>query len=213
MSLFAGGLAIAAAALAFGIYRSAALTVGNVDSDAALAFASNVDVLDYVQVYAQGPQYLGYLLEQTGYGRVLYGGITLLASILHPVPAVGAAFRSVSGVTIYNELIYGPWETPDQIVPFIGELFLNLQLGGVILGYLIIGALTAYFAKRFFELKAAADQYMLVYICIWCLFLLQGSLAVVSQVALYALWPVYAYWVWQPFARRHFSPARTGSNS
>ena len=193
----AGGLGLLFPLIMFGAYRSSGLQISQVGTDVALALLRSVDILAYIQLYAQGPQFLGFLMQQAGFGSILYFGTTLFASVMHPVPVLGAAFRSWSGVAVYNRMIYGPYEIPDQIIPFVGELFLNLHVGGVLLGFLIMGALVSVFQRSFESARTSADAFLLLYASIWFLFLLQGSVAVISQVAMYSMWPAYVYYMWR----------------
>jgi hypothetical protein len=206
-AMVAGGAAFLVPLILFGVYRSSGLELGQIGADVAGALLRSINILGYIQLYAQGPQFLAFLLEQAHFGDVLYLGTTLIASIMHPVPVLGAAFRGMSGVTVYNQMIYGPYEVPDQVIPFVGELFLNWHVGGVIVGFLGVGAIVSGFQRRYEAAPTAADAFLLLYASIWFLFLLQGSLAVISQVALYSMWPAYAYYFWRRRALRNDTAA------
>ena len=68
---------------------------------------------------------------------------------MSPVPVVGASFRPSSGVTFYNELVYGSANVVDQIIPFQGELFINFHLPGVLLGFFLLGVSIRWLQGRF----------------------------------------------------------------
>ena len=120
------GVFAVAPLLAVGAYRAGTRPANEVFQDRSVLSAS--DLSEEFQVYACAPQFLGYFLEQTGWGKTLYWGSTLIGSALHPVPLLGKGFRDSSGVAIYNRAIYGDTGTEDQIVPFQGELFVNFHL-------------------------------------------------------------------------------------
>ncbi|MBI3696445.1 MAG: hypothetical protein HY238_16600 [Acidobacteria bacterium] len=181
--------------LALEIYRRADFRLQDVwySPEVRDVLVEQVRVTDQVQLYGGAPQFLGYLLERWGLEKQLFWGSTLLASALYPVPVLGKSFRSSSGVALYNKWIYGSATNVDQVIPFQGELFLNFQAAGVIGGFLLLGALAAWLERGFEAAGSAFDLYVWHYSAIWALFLINGSLAVVSQIAVFFFWPVYIY--------------------
>ncbi len=151
-----------------------------------------------LQVYAAGPQYVGFLLEQTQYADKPSYGRGLFGSLMYPVPGLGRPFRAASDVTIYNRLIYGPTVGfKDQVVPFQGELYINFGLPGLIVGFLLLGGIISRVQRRFLVADSELETYCWQYAATWLAYLVVGSLAVVSQIFVYFFWPVYALAVWR----------------
>jgi hypothetical protein len=178
--------------LAAGAYRevsdddivNSVLTSSNTGQPNAVAF---------VQIYSVAPQFTGFLIEETGFGSKLYWGSTLVSSALYPVPILGKPFRQHSGPTIYNEAIYAadnPGVT-DQILPYVGELFINFHIPGVLCGFLLLGYIIAQLQKRFMTARSTIDAYCWFFISFWILF--PGNVSVTSQFYIYFAWPIYIY--------------------
>lgn len=165
------------------------------DSPLTLKYVGRI-AIEQIQVYGGGPQFLGYILEQTDYGKDLYFGKTILASILQPLPLLGKPFREFSSVRIYNEMIYGSGVAiEDQIVPFQGELFINFHIVGILLGFSILGWIVAKLDRKFLESKSPVEGYCWFFASLWILFLITGSSAVVSQMFIVVFWPIYALFI------------------
>jgi len=177
------------------LYSTGKMSLQEISADAEGAsreYAQELDINSTLQVYGAAPQFLGFLIEQND-DRNLYWGRTLLSSLMFPVPIIGKSFRATSGAVIYNEMIYGNTGVIDQIIPFEGELFMNFHLFGIVVGYGILGHV-AFRLQRAFEQSASAIKcFISIYTAYWILFLIQGSLAVVSQIFVYFFWPIYFY--------------------
>ncbi len=191
-----------AAVLALGVvtaaraYRNTHLTVSQLvtSSRARRAVLGNVNLNHEIQIYTSAPQFLGYLLERTGWGDDPRYGRTLVSSVMYPVPRLGAPFRATSGLEIYNHLIYGEQSSDtDQLVPFQGELFLDFTLPGVMAGYACLALAVGRLQRGFERAKSAFGAFAWQYVAIWVAFLVIGGLAVFSQVALYFFWPIVIY--------------------
>ena len=182
-------------------YRNTNFTISQLitSSSARQAVLANVDLNHEIQIYTSAPQFLGYLLEHTGWGNDPHYGRTLVSSAMFPVPRLGAPFRATSGVAIYNHLIYGQQSSDtDQVVPFQGELFMDFTFPGVVAGYLCL-ALGLRRLQRGFERSASAfAAFAWQYGAIWVGFLVIGSLAVFSQVAIYFFWPLVVFSLLKP---------------
>jgi hypothetical protein len=180
-------------------FRSSGVTLEAAIANASLAkvVLQTTDINAQIQVYGQAPQFLAFLLEQSHFAHPLYGGSTIIASIMSPVPVLGAPFREHSGPFIYNYMIYGPGAIYDQVIPFIGELFLNLHLPGIVLGYAGLGVATAYLQKRFMGASEAFEIYCWMFAAVWLLFLVYGSIAALSQICVYSGWPMYLFFIWR----------------
>jgi hypothetical protein len=180
--------------LSIGSYRASSKPGAEVFSPK----ASARDVSEEIQIYLAGPQFLGFFLDETGWGRSMYWGRTLVASALDPVPVIGKSFREGSAVAIYNRAIYGDTGNLDQNVPFQGELFINFHLAGVVAGYFALGLLIGELQRRFEAAGAAFAAFAVQYIAAWAAMLIVWSLAVFSQILVYFCWPIYCYagWNW-----------------
>jgi hypothetical protein len=152
-----------------------------------------VNLGDEIQMYTSAPQFLGYLLEATEFGRHPRYGKTVASSAMYSVPILGGPFRSSSGTVVYNRLIYGSGVSLDQVVPFQGELFLDFTFPGVLAAYLGLGFVVSRVQRSFERSRTAFGAFASQYGAIWLGFLVFGSLAVVSQVVIYFFGPVAVY--------------------
>lgn len=177
-----------------GQYRSTELSLSEVLTNPDLLSSdSAANPTTHLQVYGNGPQFLGYLIEQSGMGTSLYFGQTLVSSAMYPVPVLGKSFRDSSGFVLYNGLIYGEPDIIDQLIPAHGELFINFHVPGVMLGFLLIGWVTAKGQRAFVRAANSFEAVAYFFMTAWWLFLVSGSVTVVSQIFLYSMWPVYLY--------------------
>jgi hypothetical protein len=136
---------------------------------------------------------VGYLIEETGWGLHPYWGKTIVASALSPIPILGKPFRQSSGTGLYNRLIYNdPWAV-DQVVPFSGELFINFNIIGLIVGYSLFGLVIAHLQSAFDKSRNTFEAYYVFLVAYWVAFLVPGNVAIISQIILYAFWPIYGY--------------------
>lgn len=153
--------------------------------------ASELEVSAFLQIYGNGPQFLGFLLEETE-GRDPEWGRGLVAAILSPVPILGKDFRADSGTALYNQLL-NRGDAEDQVISFTGELFLNFHLPGVVAGFALLGMLLSWLQRAFLRADSSLPVYVIQLTAIWLLFLVVGSLSVISQIAIYFYSPVYLY--------------------
>jgi hypothetical protein len=156
-----------------------------------------------VQVYANAPQFAAFLLEAGERGEQRFSPRVLLGSFLYSVPVLGKPFREESGPTIYNRLIYREPDIVDQIIPFEAEVWLCLGPVGLVVAFLLLGAIVGRLQHAFEAARTTFESYALQFTAIWATFLVQGSLAVVSQVFVFFGWPIYVY----AFLRPWFRPA------
>ncbi len=196
------------------VYRDNTLSDGTISNEPALKrIVNNSDFNQELQTYAGGPQFLAFLLQDTHYARDLHYGKTLLSSAMSPVPILGASFRQSSGVTFYNELVYGSADSRDQILPFQGELFINFHLPGVLLGFFLLGVSIRWLQGRFDRAPTPLQAFAWQYGAIWLAFLVAGGVAGASQVFVFFFWPIYALAAWAAWRRwslRRVGPARAG---
>ncbi len=177
---------------AYRYYRTTDISLGQAVGNQSSTIVKGVHVDNELQEYAGAPQFTGYLLQQTDYGRHLQYGKTLVGSLLSPVPKLGRLFRSSSGTVYYNRLVYGDAGTNDQVTPLEGELFINFWWPGVALGYLLIGIAVRRLQERFDAAPTAIQAFVWQYTGVWIAFLAVGGLAPVSQIFIYFFWPAYA---------------------
>ena len=167
--------------------------------------ADKIDALDAIQMYGSAPQYLGFLLETSRWGTRPFLGSTLFPSLVEPLPLLGRVFHKSSGPAIYNEMIYGTPEISDQILPFSGELFLNFNAAGVIVGFCCLAAVTRWLQRSFERASTSLEVYIWQYAAVWVLFLVIGSISVVSQIQFYFFWPIYGYFGWKHLTSQRLS--------
>lgn len=144
---------------------------------------------DSLQVYGQGPQFLGYMLDTTSSDSPTLGA-TLIASALSPVPVLGRDYRASSGTVIYNAMIYGPNQADDQIVPLVGELFWNFKVPGVVLGFALVGVAVALLQRAARNADDALGTYTANYIAFWVAYVVITSVSVLSQIFIYFMIPL-----------------------
>jgi hypothetical protein len=186
----AAGVAMLLLGLAFGAYREENLA--GPDAPVRERRSTLEEANSFIQVYGEGPQFLGFLLEQTK-GEDLHLGRTLFSSVLYPLPVLGKPFRDSSGVHFYNRLVYGRSGIVDQIIPAAGELFLNFHLPGVAAFFGLLGLVVQRIERRFETASTAFTAAAFFHIGMWVSFAIAGSVAVVSQILIYMFWPLYGY--------------------
>ena len=198
---------VLALSLAFGLgwYRASDLDLTEL-SAAAVADAWDPEgVVDFVQIYASGPQMAAYLIESLE-GKFYYGK-TLFPSLVYPIPVLAKPYRDSSGTGIFNQLIYGDTESVDQIIPLDGELYINFHLAGVVLGNVLVGWFLAWLQGKFVAAPSPVESYAWLMMALWTVF--PGSLSVTSQIYVYSFWPMYVYfvvksvWAWNSAMARH----------
>ena len=149
MALAAVGVVVLGAV---GFYRSSGLTAEQLLSRQGLEAVGDTDLNQQIQVYGNSPQFLGFLLDNSEHIAPQLGRTTMSAA-LSPIPVFGQGFRQTSGAMIYNRWIYGPLVggsfAGDQVVPFAGELWMDLRIPGVLVGFVVVGALISSLQRRF----------------------------------------------------------------
>jgi hypothetical protein len=190
-----GGLLLLALTPLYALYRSGTLLGEDLLHNPELQdqLLENVEVSDTVQMYGSAPQYLGYLLEESHWGRDPQLGKVTISSLLSPLPLLGKSFRQTSGAAVYNRMIYGTPDIADQVVPFTGESFLDLQVPGILIAFSIFGWVLYRIEQAFEESRSAVEIYLWQYVSIWTCFLIFGSISVLSQIVIYFGWPIYLY--------------------
>lgn len=180
--------------LIFAPYRQTDLVITDLAKREQLkTLLNSSDTVREIQLYGGAPQFVGYLVEESGWGLQPYWGKTLFASLLYPIPVLGKQFRERSGVILYNTYIYNDPRATDQVVPFSGELFINFHIIGLIIGFGLVGLLVANLQRVFNKSRNTFEAYCTFLVAIWVAFLVPGSIAVTSQIFVFAFWPIYVY--------------------
>ncbi len=151
------------------------------------------ELTENIVVYCGGPQLTGVFYESLDWGDRLFGGSTLISSIMSPIPILGKGFREESGPIVYNHAIYGTDGIDDQIPPFASELFGNLHIAGVVAGFVGLGLLLAMFESWLYAVDSTFGAFVVQYIAVWGAMLTVWSLSVYVQILFYFLGPVYLY--------------------
>jgi oligosaccharide repeat unit polymerase len=185
------GLGLLLAGVAFGSYRNDNLH--GPDGPVRQKGSQLEELNEFFQIYGEGPQFLGYLLERTE-REPRHLGSSAFASLMYPLPIAGKPFRERSGVILYNQLIYGTPGIVDQIIPASGELFLNFHLPGVAVFFALLGFAVQRAERRFRSATTAFSAAAAFFTGMWLAFPIAGSLAVISQILIYSFWPLYAYY-------------------
>ncbi|OLT14212.1 hypothetical protein BJF78_19610 [Pseudonocardia sp. CNS-139] len=177
----------------FGEYRSVYMATqgGRISATDAGITGQDSGFLDSLQLYANGPQFWGTVVQEvelSGYR----GGETLVGSALLPVPVLGEPYRADSGPVEYNKLIYGRPGVDDQVIGFGAELYWNFGAPAVALGYLLLGLGVRRFDDLLSGTRDPLASYCWAYCGIWLALLTINSISVVSQIAVYFGWPVLA---------------------
>lgn len=151
------------------------------------------DASETVQAYGGGPQFSALFCERTGWGDQLYGGSTLIASAMSPVPVLGKGFREDSGPALFNQALYDVRGIEDQILPFATELFVNFHLPGVVAAFIGLGMLLSASQQWFDSAGSAFAAFSIQYVAMWGAMLAAWSLSIYSQILIYFVGPIYLY--------------------
>lgn len=204
---------VAAAALpvlmSISVYRSN-LMIGRETTTNATLQSVVQDASDNIQAYSVGPQYTGIFYDYIGWGERLFGGSTLIASLLSPVPVLGKGFRTTDGPALFNYAIYGVQGIEDQILPFAAELFANFHALGVVAGFVALGMLLGKLDHWFQACGSTFSAFALQYAAMWAAMLTTWSVSIFAQILIYFFGPIYVYLAithFREFVRRNATPA------
>jgi len=195
----------------YGVYRSNNFTAQEVVNDPSVRdlMGNKVELTEMFQIYGGAPQFLGFFLENGGWGTHPQWGKVLISSILSPLPILGKPFRENTGTAIYNRLIYGVPDISDQVPPFQGEAFLDFHLAGVLAGFSLLGWIAFKLQTAFAQSHSFFELFIWQYFSVWTFFLIFGGLSVTSQIFIFFCWPFYLYFVTRSLhSRRGRSRAR-----
>jgi hypothetical protein len=175
--------------IAVGNYRSG-LEAGQQTKEPSLTAAIG-ETSENIQAYSGGPQYTGLFYDRIGWGERLYGGTTLLASIMSPVPILGKGFRQTSGPALFNYAIYGTFAIEDQIIPLATELFANFHAPGVMAGFVLLGVFLSQCERWFDATSSTFAAFVIQYMSLWAAMLAVWSISIYSQILIYFFVPIY----------------------
>jgi hypothetical protein len=181
----------------YAVYRSNTFTAQEVFNDPSVRdlMANKVELTEMIQDYGGAPQFLGFFLENDGWGAHPQWGKVLVSSALSPLPILGKPFRENSGTAIFNRMIYGGADIADQNAQFQGEAFLDFHLAGVLAGFSLLGWIAFKFQTAFTQSHSFFELFIWQYFSVWTFFLIFGSLLVTSQIFIYFCWPFYLYFI------------------
>lgn len=151
------------------------------------------DLTENIVVYCAGPQLTAVFYESLDWGNRLWGGTTLVSSVMSPIPILGKGFRDTSGPVVYNHAIYGTSGIDDQIPAYVAELFGNFHVPGVVAGFIALSLLLAMFESWLQTVKSTFGAFIIQYIAVWGALLAVWSVSVYVQILFYFLGPVYLY--------------------
>lgn len=181
------------ALMAISTYRSN-LMAGAEGNSGNATFAESIrEASETIQAYSGGPQFSALFYDRLGWGNTLYGGSTLIASALSPVPVLGKRFRDNNGPALFNRAIYGGAGFEDQIIPFDAELFANFHAPGVLFGFVLLGLLLSYTQLLFAAAQSTFAAFSIQYASLWAAMLAAWSLSIFSQILIYFFVPIYFY--------------------
>jgi hypothetical protein len=154
---------------------------------------SMAELAENIVVYCGGPQLTAVFYESLDWGEKLYGGQTLVASVMSPIPILGKGFRENGGPMVYNRAIYGTSGIDDQIPPFAAELFGNFHVAGVVAGFALLSLLLANAEAWLRAVESTFGAFVIQYVAVWGAMLTVWSVSVYVQILFYFLGPVYLY--------------------
>jgi hypothetical protein len=164
---------------------------------------------DNLQVYGNGPQFWAVVVQEVDQTGIRHGE-SIVNSAMYPVPVLGKPFRSASGPTLYNELVYGQPGIIDQILGFGAELYWNFGIPGVVVGYFLLGFAIRRFDDRVEAAPDALASYSWSYCGTWVALTAINSISVLAQIISYYFWPIFAMFVVAYLARsRTLAGSRT----
>jgi hypothetical protein len=133
------------------------------------------------------------VLERYGLMNAPRLGKTIASSVLQPVPVLGKPFRNNCGMELYNSLLYQVAGINDQVIPCYFELFVDFSALGIAAGYALIGMAAFRFHSLYKEsgLHSGVATYSMFTLGFWFAGIINGSVAVVSQVFIYSVAPSY----------------------
>jgi hypothetical protein len=193
--MLVAGLLVLVLSPVYAIYRSGTELGENLleKSDVLGVLVEDVDISDIVQAYGGAPQYLGFLLEKSHWGRDPHWGAVTVSSILSPLPVLGKPFRAESGIAVYNRVVYGTDAIADQNISLQGEAFLDFHIPGILFVFAVFGCVLHYLQQAFERSRSSLEVYIWQYFAVWMCFAIFAGIGVLSQILIYFCWPLYLF--------------------
>jgi hypothetical protein len=159
---------------------------------------NRIDYMEFFQLYGQAPQYLAIVLQDSHYGLEPFFGRLSGASVLSQIPALGKTLRPINGRSYYATLTGHPDENPS----FVGEVFLDFNVMGVIAAFWLVGYAIATLQQRVLHATQAFEVYVFQTIGIYLLASVLLSVDVLGQFYVFNMFPFYVYFALRPFLRK-----------
>lgn len=193
--MLAAGLLILGLSPVYAIYRSGTELGENLLERPAVqeALVEGVDIFDIAQAYGGAPQYLGFLLEKSHWGRDPHWGVVTVSSIFSPLPVLGKPFRAESGIAVYNRMVYGTEAIADLNISLLGEAFLDFHIPGILFVFAVFGWVLYHLQQAFEGSRSSLEVYIWQYVAVWVCFIIFAGIGVLSQILIYFCWPVYLF--------------------
>ena len=195
-NLLVVGSLIVSLVTATAIYRFSAHPE-NVGAGPSLDVLSTIDYMELFQLYAQAPQYLAIVVEDSHYGLQPSFGRLSAASVLSQIPALGKGLRPFSGRQYYTALTGHSDENPS----FVGEVFLDFNVLGVVVAFGAIGYATALLQQRVLSATHAFEVYVFQMMSVFLLASVLISIDVLAQFFIFNMFPFYVYFVLRSWQR------------
>jgi hypothetical protein len=153
--------------------------------DQALNSSSPVERLPQdLQLYGNGPQFAGFMLQIRANDPLLLGG-SIYSSLISPVPVLGKSARSDSGTALYNRAIYGTQPTQDQIPLATIESYWNGGIPAVLAFGLLLGMANGWLDRVFLHSDRLVPRFGAAYYGYWTGLAVMTSFAVIAQLLIY----------------------------
>lgn len=140
------------------------------------------EIVDLLQVYLGGPQFLSFGLNIPIEG---FNPSLIIGSILAPLPGIGEVFRANSASMIFNFNVYEGYAARDQVVPMIAETRWSLTALGVALVAVALGVVLKRLQTSYDNATTIVEVFVVSIVAMWCAALLFMSVQSVSQIFVY----------------------------
>ena len=177
---------VGAAFLALRIVRSPGVPVGALfnpnGGDTSIGTALSTEV----QSYGGGMQMVAFLLDHhLALGGSLHGE-GQLNNLLAPIPRLGEPFRADTPNSLYNSLFLN---RTDQVLPLVGQLFLDFGAASVAVGFVALGVVTSLLHRAFTMAGTLLEAFVWAVPSAWLAFSLGSSPTGFFQALVFFSWP------------------------
>ena len=172
------------------IYRNSSASE-NIGQNVSVDALNKVDQMELFQLYGQAPQYVGIMLEAANYGAEPRYGVLSFSSAASLLPVVGKLLRPLSGYVFYAAVTGHGEENP----PFVGEVYLDFNIPGVMAAYLLIGLSVGYLQRRVLGSQDVFETYVFQLMSVYLISTVLLGIEELSLFAVYSMFPVNCYLV------------------